>query len=74
MVFQTHKELRIRFEEKYEIHNIEIPLYRYRKHEDNITNHKDEMDTHMNKLKDKLYNEKSNFDEFFADHMFSPKK
>ena len=51
--YHEDKELRIRFEEKYEIHNIEIPLYRYRKHEDNITNHKDEMDTHMNKLKDK---------------------
>ncbi len=34
------EELKIRFEQKYKIHRLELPLYRYRKHEHNITNNK----------------------------------
>jgi glycosyltransferase involved in cell wall biosynthesis len=51
--YHEDKELRIRFEKKYEIHNLKVPLYRYRRHENNITNNIDEMDFHMNKLKNK---------------------
>ena len=32
------KELMLRFEKKYKVHRIELPLYRYRKHEGNMTN------------------------------------
>jgi len=34
------KDLRIRFLERYEIHRVALPLYRYRRHKDNITNNK----------------------------------
>ena len=38
--FSLHEErdLRIRFLEKYDIHRLELPLYRYRRHEANSTN------------------------------------
>ena len=36
--FNEEKELRMRFEMKYKIENLKIPLYRYRRHENNITN------------------------------------
>ncbi|MBE2205458.1 MAG: glycosyltransferase family 2 protein [Chthoniobacterales bacterium] len=50
--FLLHEErdLRYRFSEKYSIHRLELPLYRYRRHETNITNDKDAMDLHMNNL------------------------
>ena len=35
--YSEEQELRIRFE-KYRIHRLELPLYRYRKHEGNMTN------------------------------------
>ena len=43
--FRCHeeRELRIRFEKKYSIHRLQIPLYRYRKHENNMTNNALEM-------------------------------
>ena len=44
------KDLRIRFLKKYKIHRISLPLYRYRKHEKNITNNKIEMRKHFRKL------------------------
>ena len=44
------KDLRIRFLEKYSIYRLELPLYRYRKHESNITNNKKESDYFMKKL------------------------
>jgi len=44
------KDLRIRFLEKHSIYRLELPLYRYRKHESNITNNKKESDFFMNKL------------------------
>lgn len=34
------KELRLRFEKKYSIERVPLPLYRYRKHESNMTNNK----------------------------------
>jgi glycosyltransferase involved in cell wall biosynthesis len=44
------RELRIRFERKYVISRLELPLYRYRRHENNITNDQDAMDMHEEKL------------------------
>ena len=47
------KDLRKRFLNKYKIFRAEMPLYRYRRHKDNITNDKKAMDYHMKKLKKK---------------------
>ena len=44
------KDLRKRFEKKYQIHRMEIPLYRYRRHQTNITNDLDALDHHNKKL------------------------
>ena len=51
--FQLHEErdLRHRFEKKYKIHRLELPLYRYRRHKNNITNDKEALDRHDQKLK-----------------------
>jgi len=53
--FQLHeeRELRYRFEKKYKIHRLELPLYRYRRHENNITNNREALDHHDQKLKSK---------------------
>ena len=53
--FRCHeeRELRIRFEKKYTIHRLSLPLYRYRRHENNITNNQEEMEQYYNKLVDK---------------------
>lgn len=50
--FLLHEErdLRLRFLQKYSIHRIELPLYRYRRHEANITNNAEAMDLYMGKL------------------------
>lgn len=50
--FRCHEErdLRIRFEKKYKIHRLELPLYRYRRHENNITNNTDQMNEHFENL------------------------
>jgi len=47
-------DLRLRFLEKYKIGHIELPLYRYRKHEDNITNDKNLYDEYKRKVKIKF--------------------
>tara|TARA_Y100000310_G_scaffold141695_1_gene141153 strand:+ start:69 stop:722 length:654 start_codon:yes stop_codon:yes gene_type:complete len=47
------KELRYRFEKRYKIHRLELPLYRYRRHERNITNDQEALDHHDKKLKQK---------------------
>ena len=46
--FRCHeeRELRIRFLKKYSIRRLELPLYRYRRHENNMTNHAGEMQRH----------------------------
>lgn len=44
------RELRIRFEQKYKIHRLELPLYRYRRHENNLTNNALEMERHGKRL------------------------
>jgi cellulose synthase/poly-beta-1,6-N-acetylglucosamine synthase-like glycosyltransferase len=50
--FLLHEErdLRIRFLRKYRIHRLELPLYRYRRHETNSTNNIEAMNYHMDKL------------------------
>ena len=53
--FRLHEErdLRIRFLQKFNIHRLELPLYRYRKHEGNSTNDSEAMVFHMDLLKSK---------------------
>ena len=48
--YNEERELRIRFEKKFKIHRLELPLYRYRKHEKNMTNNKEVLDIYNNKL------------------------
>ena len=45
------REMRRRFEKKYKIGRIDLPLYRYRRHAGNITNHHANMEKSMDKLK-----------------------
>ena len=49
-LWQEEQELRARFEKKYKIHRLELPLYRYRRHENNMTNNLEEMDRHNKRL------------------------
>lgn len=53
--FRCHeeRELRVRFERKYKIHRLEIPLYRYRRHDSNITNNAEEMEAYRKILIEK---------------------
>lgn len=44
------RDLRYRFLQKYNIHRLELPLYRYRRHENNITNDNEAMEHHMANL------------------------
>ena len=39
-LLHEEKELRLRFEKKYSINRVPLPLYRYRKHASNMTNNK----------------------------------
>tara|TARA_B110000483_G_C18190182_1_gene540599 strand:+ start:1758 stop:2432 length:675 start_codon:yes stop_codon:yes gene_type:complete len=55
------KDLRIRFTKKYSIDRIALPLYRYRKHPNNITKNKSKMKLHYKKLINK---HKKKLDEF----------
>jgi glycosyltransferase involved in cell wall biosynthesis len=50
---REEEDLRIRFERDYNIKNIELPLYRYRKHETNMTNNKKGMAKYKKILKTK---------------------
>ena len=47
------KDLRIRFLKRFKIHQIELPLYRYRMHDNNLTNDKVAAQKYMDKLKNK---------------------
>ena len=47
------KELRHRFEKKYQINKLELPLYRYRRHQNNITNDHKKLREHDEKLQKK---------------------
>ena len=47
------RDLRVRFLERHKIHRIPLPLYRYRRHSDNITNDTAAMEHHYQRLIDK---------------------
>lgn len=47
------QDLRIRFLKKYTISRLEVPLYRYRRHETNITNNSAAMAYHQKRLTEK---------------------
>ena len=49
-LYHEDKELRFRFEKENKITRLSLPLYRYRRHEDNITNNKFLMDKYNNQL------------------------
>ena len=49
-LLHEEKDLRYRFLQKYTIHRLELPLYRYRRHGNNITNNSEGMEHHMTKL------------------------
>lgn len=53
---REEEDLRHRFLNKYDIYNLILPLYRYRKHTNNLTNNTIEMDKHAIKLKNKNLN------------------
>jgi hypothetical protein len=46
-------DLRIRFLKKNNINRLELPLYRYRRHENNITNNLEALEKHMDDLVEK---------------------
>jgi len=50
--FLLHEDLdlRTRFLEHHEIHRLELPLYRYRRHDNNMTNNKEAMEFHKKNL------------------------
>lgn len=47
------KDMRIRFLEKYRIYRVALPLYRYRRHGNNMTNDSDGMSAYMQQLEKK---------------------
>tara|TARA_B100001971_G_C18228924_1_gene562578 strand:- start:441 stop:1094 length:654 start_codon:yes stop_codon:yes gene_type:complete len=49
------QELRARFERKYCIQNIELSLYRYRRHERNMTNNKEKIEHFKGMMQDKKH-------------------
>lgn len=50
---REEEDLRLRFEKNHLIKNIELPLYRYRKHDNNMTNNKKKMDEYKKALRKK---------------------
>jgi len=53
---REEEDLRIRFLEKFNIYHIPLPLYRYRRHEQNLTNNLDMMDEAQAQLHQKHEN------------------
>jgi glycosyltransferase involved in cell wall biosynthesis len=47
------RDLRVRFLDRYSIHHVPLPLYRYRRHKDNITNDEELMAHHELRLREK---------------------
>ncbi|HEU4719442.1 MAG TPA: glycosyltransferase family A protein [Bacteroidia bacterium] len=47
------EDMRIRFLKKFNIYNIILPLYRYRRHNSNLTNNAEEMEKYRQKLDEK---------------------
>jgi glycosyltransferase involved in cell wall biosynthesis len=52
-LYREDEDLRIRFLKKYKIERIRLPLYRYRRHEDNMTNDHGMMKSYKQKLRQK---------------------
>jgi glycosyltransferase involved in cell wall biosynthesis len=50
---REEEDLRIRWQEKYNVYNIILPLYRYRMHDSNLTKNLSEMEKHRELLKSK---------------------
>jgi len=50
---REEEDLRIRWLKRYNIHNLCIPLYRYRNHDSNLTKNTENMDFFASKLKEK---------------------
>lgn len=44
------KDMKLRFESKYKLGHLNVPLYRYHKHENDIINNVDLVDHHEDKL------------------------
>jgi glycosyltransferase involved in cell wall biosynthesis len=53
MKVHEDKDLRLRFLERYEIHRIALPLYRYRRHDSNMTNDAGRSREYMHRLEAK---------------------
>ena len=53
LILHEEKDLRIRFLKKYKIFQVKLPLYRYRRHDQNITNNRRIFRSEMKKLKSK---------------------
>ena len=49
-LYHEDKELRLRFEKKYKISRLNLPLYRYRMHTSNMTKNTTEMKDYKKKL------------------------
>jgi hypothetical protein len=47
------EDMRIRFLQKFNIYNVILPLYRYRKHGNNLTSNSEEMEKYRVKLESK---------------------
>ena len=47
------EDFRLRFEKKYNIDRVQLPLYRYRRHSENMTNNKKQMEHFKNELRSK---------------------
>jgi glycosyltransferase involved in cell wall biosynthesis len=58
MHIHEDKDLLIRFLEKYRIHRVALPLYRYRKHDNNMTGDQKKLKEYLNRLKTKHGSEK----------------
>jgi glycosyltransferase involved in cell wall biosynthesis len=52
---REEEDLRQRFLKKHRIHHIPLPLYRYRKHDDNITNNQELMKEYKKKFHEKHF-------------------
>ena len=53
LLMHEDRDLRVRFLEKYAISRIELPLYRYRRHPDNMTNDRSAYEHYENRLRGK---------------------
>jgi glycosyltransferase involved in cell wall biosynthesis len=53
LLMHEDRDLRLRFLEKYDIARLELPLYRYRRHNGNMTNDKTASEAYERKLREK---------------------